>query len=119
MFWIVVLGFVIFITGKKFHLFHLKLPYWLSLEYIFFLPAYLVMSFACKVMYGDRCPIEASILKRVKDSKDTKIGFTERFVITMNIFNRKYESSIIQSDAFIYTSFIALILSIMFIFGVF
>jgi hydrogenase-4 component B len=100
-------------------LFHLKLPYWLNVEYLFFLPAYLMMSFACKLMYGDQCPIDATILKRVNRSEDGKIGFTERFVLTMNIFNRKYESSIIQSDALIYTSFIAIIILVMFAFGLY
>ncbi|TVP84970.1 MAG: cation:proton antiporter [Acholeplasmataceae bacterium] len=43
---------------------------------------------------------------------------TKVTVITIGMFNRRYESSIIKSDALIYTTFITLILLFMFIFGV-
>jgi hydrogenase-4 component B len=112
---VVSLGFLIFFTGKKFHLFHLHLPKWLSIEYLFFLPAYLVMKNACRLMYGDKCPINHEDFAKLSDKDSDSIGFIDRFVITTNVFNRRYESSIIKSDALIYTGFVTFILIYMFI----
>lgn len=112
---VVSLGFGIFFAGKKFHLFHLHLPKWLSIEYLFFLPAYLVMKNACRLMYGDKCPINHEDFAKLSDKDSDQIGFIDRFVITTNVFNRRYESSIIKSDALIYTGFVAFILIYMFI----
>ncbi|MBE0700965.1 MAG: proton-conducting membrane transporter, partial [Acholeplasmataceae bacterium] len=116
---VVGLGSLIFFLGTKLHLFHLKLPFWLSFEYLFFLPGYILLSKVCRLMYGDKCPIDLIDLSKLKVRDNNDIGFTERFVITMNAFNRRYETSIIKSDALIYTGFITFILIFMIIFGVF
>lgn len=52
-------------------------------------------------------------------SRDENIGFIERFVVTLNVLNRRYERSIIQADALIYTISMLIILIFMFIFNVF
>jgi hydrogenase-4 component B len=116
---VVSLGALIFFLGTKFHLFHLHLPKWLSIEYIFFFPAYLVMKNACRLMYGDKCPINHEDFAKLSDKNSDKIGFIDRFVITTNVFNRRYESSIIKSDALIYTGFITFILIFMFVIKLF
>ncbi|MFP4187371.1 MAG: complex I subunit 5 family protein [Acholeplasmataceae bacterium] len=116
---VAVLGALIFAVGTKYHLFHLRLPKWLSIEYLFLYPFYRILQKSCTLMYGDKCPIDPVSLQKLslRDSDDTP--FTERFVITMNTFNRRYESTIIQSDALIYTGFITAILLFMFLFGSF
>ena len=111
-------GALIFILGTKFHWFHLKLPKWLSVEYLFFFPAYILMQNLCKILYGDNCPIDDYEMGTVASS-DQNIGFIERFVVTLNVLNRRYERTIIQSDALIYTGSITIILIFMIIFNVF
>ncbi|MDT8336622.1 MAG: proton-conducting transporter membrane subunit [Candidatus Izemoplasmatales bacterium] len=110
---IVGIGIIIFFVGKKFNLFHLHLPKWLSIEYLVFFPAYLFMRNLCRLMYGDRCPTDKDDYAKLSEKDVEKIGFIDRFVITSNVFNRKYEQSIIRSDALIYTFFITLILVFM------
>jgi len=107
---VVSLGFVIFFVGKKFHLFHLHLPKWFSVEYIVFLPAYLIMKNLCRLMYGVRCPMNNEDFAKLSEKDVEKIGFIDRFIITSNVFNRRYEQSIIRSDAVIYTLFLTLII---------
>ena len=102
-FGIVVLGFGIFFVGKKFHLFHLHLPKWLSIEYLFFLPAYLLMRNICRLLYGDKCPYNDDDFKKLSEQDIEKVGFIDRFIITSNVLNRRYESSIIRADAMIYS----------------
>ena len=110
MVYVVGLGSFIFWFGTKFHLFHLHLPNWLKLEYIFFYPANFMMRRACKLMYGDQCPIDTGPLSKLALKKNESTGFLERFVTMTNVFNRRYETNIIKSDAFIYTSFVTGIL---------
>ena len=112
---IVGLGFVIFILGKKFNLFHLHLPKWLSIEYLFFLPAYIIMRNICRLMYGDRCPMDKDDFSKLTEKDVEKIGFIDRFIVTTNVFNRRYEQSIIRSDAIIYTSFLTFLIILMLI----
>jgi len=107
---VVALGFLIFFLGKKFNLFHLHLPKWFSVEYIVFLPAYIVMKNLCRLMYGVKCPMNNEDFAKLSEKDVEKIGFIDRFIITSNVFNRRYEQSIIQSDAIIYTSFLTLII---------
>jgi formate hydrogenlyase subunit 3/multisubunit Na+/H+ antiporter MnhD subunit len=111
---ILVLGLVIFFTGKKYNLFHLHLPKWLSVEYIFFLPAYLFMKNLCRLLYGDKCPYNEIDFSKLSEKDIEKVGFIDRFIITTNVFNRRYESSIIRADAMIYS--VALVLMIIFLF---
>jgi hypothetical protein len=40
-----------------------------------------------------------------------KVGFIDRFVITTNVLNRRYERRLIQADATIYVLFISLIIA--------
>jgi len=108
---------LIFALGTKYHLFHLRLPKWLSIEYLFFFPLYQVLQKSCKLMYGDQCPIDPVSLQKLSLRGSDDTSFTERFVITMNTFNKRYESTIIRSDALIYTGFITVILLFMFAFG--
>ncbi|QWB99730.1 proton-conducting membrane transporter [Mycoplasmatota bacterium] len=109
---IVGLGIIIFLLGKKYHLFHLRLPKWLSIEYIFFLPAYLLMKNLCRILYGDKCPYNEDDFKKLSEDDIEKVGFIDRFIITSNVLNRRYESSIIRADAMIYT--VALLFVIIF-----
>ncbi len=113
MIWIVLLGGLIFYFGNKFHLFHIKLPYWLNLEYLVFYPVNVLIRKSCHLMYGDQCKYNAVTLQKLalKDNKD--IGFLDRFVLMASIFNNRYEKRIIKSDAFIYTIFITGILTFM------
>lgn len=114
-FLIVCLGFLIFFVGKRFNLFHLHLPKWLSVEYLFFLPAYIVMRNLCRIMYGDKCPMNQKDFAKLAEKDVEKIGFIDRFVITSNVFNRRYEASIIRSDSLIYTGFVIFIIVYMLI----
>ncbi len=109
-FGIIAFGFVIFIVGKKFNLFHLHLPRWLSVEYVFFLPAYIIMKNLCKLIYGDKCPYNEIDFAKLSEKDIEKIGFIDRFVITTNVLNRRYEASIIKADAMIYAAFLVFIL---------
>ncbi|MGE4572147.1 MAG: complex I subunit 5 family protein [Candidatus Izemoplasmatales bacterium] len=113
---IVAFGFVIFFVGKKFNLFHLHLPKWMSVEYIFFLPAYLIMKNLCRLLYGDKCPYNEEDFKKLSEDDIEKVGFIDRFVITSNVLNRRYESSMIRGDAFIYTLSLVLVFALMLIF---
>ena len=112
---IVSLGFIIFYLGKKFNLFHLHLPKWFSIEYLFFLPAYVVMKNLCRLMYGPTCPMDKEDFAKLSEQDTEKIGFIERFVVTTNVFNRRYEQSIIRSDAIIYATFLTFIIILMLI----
>ncbi|MFU8786431.1 MAG: complex I subunit 5 family protein [Candidatus Izemoplasmataceae bacterium] len=112
---VIVLGSFIFLFGTKLHLFHLKLPYWLSLEYLIFYPMNIVIKNACKLMYGDQCPLNQDTLKILEVKNNKQTGFLDRFVIMANVFNIRYEAKIIKSDAFIYTVFITGILVFMII----
>lgn len=111
------LGFVIFMVGKKYHLFHLHLPKWLKLEYILFYPLNFLMRFSCKLMYGDQCPIDSGPLSKLALKNNEHVGFLERFTTMTQVFNRRYETSIIKSDAFIYTLCITIVFLYMLIFG--
>ncbi|MFO7969906.1 MAG: proton-conducting transporter membrane subunit [Candidatus Izemoplasmatales bacterium] len=112
---IIVLGIIMFIIAKRFRLFSVRLPKWLRIEYIFFLPAYLIMKNLCIILYGDRCPYNDEDFKKLSETDIEKVGFIDRFVITTNVINRRYEMSIIQADAFIYALFITLIMVFLFI----
>ncbi len=110
MFFVVILGFIIFYAGKRYHLFHLKLPSWLRFEYMFFYPINRVMRLACRFMYGDRCPINKLTMAKIELNAMDDVGFLERFTLTAGVFNRRYENIIIKSDALIYTLFLTGIL---------
>ena len=101
-------GFVIFFLGKKYNLFHLHLPKWLSIEYLFFFPAYLLMKNLCRILYGDKCPYNEDDFRKLSEVDVEKVGFIDRFIITTNVLNRRYETSIIKADAMIYTIAIVL-----------
>ncbi len=110
---IVIIGVLIFVFGTKFHLFHLKLPKWLSVEYIFFYPTFYIMRAACKIMYGDQCPIDTKTAQKIDIKHNYDVGFLDRFVVMSNMFDRRYEKQIIESDALIYTVFITLVILIL------
>ncbi len=110
---IVMIGILIFIFGTKFHLFHLTLPKWLRVEYIFFYPTFYIMRGACKIMYGDQCPIDTKTVQKVDLKHNYDVGFLDRFVVMSNMFDRRYEKQIIESDALIYTVFITLVIVIL------
>ncbi len=113
MLYVVIGGFIIFITGTKFHLFHMKLPYWLSVEYLVFYPLNLLIKRSCRAMYGDQCKYNEDTLKLLALKNNKDVGFLDRIVLMANVFNTKYESRMIRSDAFIYTVFITLVLLFM------
>ena len=107
---IILLGYILFLIGKKYHLFQLKLPKWLNIEYWFFLPAYLLMKNLCKWMYGDKCPIDQKEFRMLAEADSNKVGFIERFILTTNVLNRRYEQSVIRKDALIYSILLVAIL---------
>jgi formate hydrogenlyase subunit 3/multisubunit Na+/H+ antiporter MnhD subunit len=107
---IIFIGVVIFMIIRRYKLFSIKLPKWLSLEYLFFLPSYLLMKNLCYILYGDKCPINEKDLGKLADKDTEKIGFIDRFIITANVLNKRYEKSIIKSDALIYAVSITAVL---------
>jgi formate hydrogenlyase subunit 3/multisubunit Na+/H+ antiporter MnhD subunit len=111
---VIVLGILAFIFGRKYRLFQIKLPYWISIEYWFFLPAFLVMRNLCKILYGDKCPYNEADFAKLSTKDVENIGFIERFVITTNVLNRRYERSIIKADALIYSLFITVMMVLLF-----
>ncbi|MFW5795107.1 MAG: proton-conducting transporter membrane subunit, partial [Bacillota bacterium] len=116
---IIGLGIIAFIIAKRFNLFSFKLPEWLRIEYIFFLPAYLIMKNLCSILYGDKCPYNDDDFKKLSETDIEKVGFIDRFVITTNVINKRYEMSIIFADAFIYALFITLFIVYLFIVKIF
>jgi NADH:ubiquinone oxidoreductase subunit 5 (subunit L)/multisubunit Na+/H+ antiporter MnhA subunit len=106
-------GVIVFLIAKRYRLFSLKFPKWLSLEYWFFLPSYLLMKNLCERLYGDKCPMNLEDFAKLTEKDIEKIGFIDRFVITAKVVNQRYEQSIIRSDALIYAFFITLTLLIM------
>ena len=116
---VIPLGFFIFFMGKKLDLFHLKLPKWLKLEYLIFYPLNFLIFRSCRFMYGDQCPIDPATMKKLSLKNTENVGLMERFVILSNTFNRRFETTIIKSDALIYTTFITAIFFLMIIFTLF
>ncbi|MGD9963977.1 MAG: complex I subunit 5 family protein [Candidatus Izemoplasmatales bacterium] len=107
---IIIFGIMMFLITKKVKFLNLKLPKWLSLEYLFFYPGYLVMKNLCKIIYGDRCKFDGEEFAKLSETDLNEIGFIERFVITTNVLNRRYEQTIVKSDALIYAFFITITL---------
>ncbi len=107
-----ILGFggVMFVIGDKLHLFHKTLPKWLSIEYWFFLPAFLVMRGVCRRMYGKRFRIDDKEYEQLNEISNDRLGFIERFIITSNVVNRRYEQSLIRKDALIYSVLLMVLL---------
>jgi len=103
-------GFMIFILGTKWHLFHLRLPGWFRIDYLLFWPVNALLKQACKHMEGAQCPLDEETMAKMAVKQNPDIGFLERFVIMANIFSRRYEATIIRSDALIYTWFITAVL---------
>ena len=107
---IIFIGVVIVAIVKRYKLFSMKLPKWLSIEYLFFLPSYWLMKNLCYILDGDKCPINEKDLSKLADKDTEKIGFVDRFIITANVLNKRYEKSIIRSDALIYAVSITAVL---------
>ncbi|HKL47311.1 MAG TPA: proton-conducting transporter membrane subunit, partial [Candidatus Izemoplasmatales bacterium] len=99
---IIGLGMLCFMMLKRWHWLNLKLPRWLSLEYLFFFPSYLLMRHLCSLLYGNKCPYNQAELTILNEDDMEKTGFIDRFVVTVNVINRRYERELIRSDAFIY-----------------
>jgi hydrogenase-4 component B len=107
---VVFLGAGIFYVGKKYHLFHLHLPKWLSIEYLILYPLYMMMYRSCKWIDRKRRPLDEATARLLSVDGSSPIGFLERFQITVKRFNDRYEEPFIQSDSLIYTGLIVLIL---------
>ncbi|MFP4478673.1 MAG: complex I subunit 5 family protein [Candidatus Izemoplasmatales bacterium] len=99
---IIAMGIGLFYVGKKYKWFTIKLPSWLSIEQLFFYPAYLLMQNLCRILYGDRCPYDDKEFSKLREKDTEKVTFIDRFIITANVLNRRYETAIIHADAFIY-----------------
>ena len=112
---IILLGLGCFVLLKRWHWLSIKLPKWLSIEYIFFLPSYLLMRNLCALLYGSKCPYNDKELGILNEEDMEKVGFIDRFVVTINVINRRYERSLIRSDAFIYVLVASAIFIYMFI----
>ncbi|MFP4077553.1 MAG: complex I subunit 5 family protein [Candidatus Izemoplasmataceae bacterium] len=94
-------GAFIFFYGSRHNLFHLHLPHWLRLEFILFYPLNKIMRNACGRM-GTKCNIDYTMMDSLEVRQNHDIGFIERFIITTDVFNRRYEKTLIRSDAVIY-----------------
>lgn len=106
----IVTGTLLFYLTNRMKLLQITFPKWLSFEYLFFFPAYLLMRNLCTIMYGDKCPVHQDEFKKLSHRDIEEVGFVDRFVITANVINRRYERSIIQKDAFIYVLFLSIIM---------
>jgi formate hydrogenlyase subunit 3/multisubunit Na+/H+ antiporter MnhD subunit len=104
-------GVIVFMILDRYKLFEIKMPKWLSLEYIVFYPAYLLMKNLCRMLYGDKCPYNQDEMSLLSEDDIEKVGFIDRFVITTNVLNRRYERRLIQADATIYVFFISLVIA--------
>ncbi|MFA5290644.1 MAG: complex I subunit 5 family protein [Candidatus Izemoplasmatales bacterium] len=107
------LGAVLFVIGTKLHLFHLKLPKWLKLEFLLFYPLNLLLRGVCRIMYGRKCPVDQNVMARMKVLHNEDVGLIERFIVMTDVLNRRFERSIIKSDALLYTLFITIVLIVM------
>jgi formate hydrogenlyase subunit 3/multisubunit Na+/H+ antiporter MnhD subunit len=103
---IIIFGAFIFLIGNRYRFFNIKLPRWLSIEYWFFLPTYLLMQNLCRIMYGSSCNIKITDYDKLAIDDTHNFGFIDRFVITTNALNERYEQTLIRSDALIYAFFI-------------
>jgi formate hydrogenlyase subunit 3/multisubunit Na+/H+ antiporter MnhD subunit len=104
-------GVIVFMILDRYKLFEIKMPKWLSLEYIVFYPAYLLMKNLCRMLYGDKCPYNQDEMSLLSEDDIEKVGFIDRFVITTNVLNRRYERRLIQADATIYVFFISFVIA--------
>jgi len=109
------LGLFIFLSGKKWHLFHLKLPAWLRVDYLLMLPLNWALKQACKRMDDETCRLDLITKQKVNLKGSEDVGFLERFIITTNLFTRRYETPIIKSDAFIFSVVLTIVLIYMLI----
>ncbi len=103
-------GSLFFFIARELRLFDIKLPRWLSIEYVFLMPSYLLMKNLCTLLYGDKCPIDLKDFAKLSEKDVEKIGFVDRLTITANVINRRYEQSIIRRDTLIYAFFLTLTL---------
>lgn len=103
---IIILGIFIFLIGNRYRFFNIKLPRWLSIEYWFFFPTYLLMQNLCRIMYGSSCNTKITDYDKLSIDDTHNFGFIDRFVITTNALNERYEQTLIRSDALIYAFFI-------------
>jgi len=103
---IIIFGIFIFLIGNRYRFFNIKLPRWLSIEYWFFLPTYLLMQNLCRIMYGSSCNIKVTDYDKLAIDDTHNFGFIDRFVITTKALNERYEQTLIRSDALIYAFFI-------------
>jgi len=103
---IIILGISIFLIGNRYRFFNIKLPRWLSIEYWFFFPTYLLMQNLCRIMYGSSCNTKIRDYDKLSIDDTHNFGFIDRFVITTNALNERYEQTLIRSDALIYAFFI-------------
>ncbi len=119
MVWIYALGGSIFYFGIKYHWFHLKLPIWMNIEFLFSYPFKKVMLLICKVMVNCGCDEEVVELDKqafnlIKlESDDQELTLTQRLVNTFSIFSDRYEQSIIKNDVLIYAVGLTLVLIVL------
>ncbi|SCY49583.1 complex I subunit 5 family protein [Alkaliphilus peptidifermentans] len=129
MVWVYLLGAIIFVLGLKFHLFHIHLPEWLKIEYIFFYPLIKVLQAIRRVMVNGEEDIVIGnnaagrinkALHAITEDRDestmNKEGIIQRFVSTVQIFTNKYEMTIIRSDVIIYSVVLTGVMALLFVF---
>lgn len=109
---IIMSGCVLFFVAKKYKWFDYQLPRWANIETIVFYPAFLLMKNICRLLYGDRCPYNEAEFSKLREKDVNKSGLIDRFVVTVNVINRRYERSFIRLDAWIYL----IILTMVFLF---
>ena len=60
----------------------------------------------CRIMYGSSCNTKIRDYDKLSIDDTHNFGFIDRFVITTNALNERYEQTLIRSDALIYAFFI-------------
>ncbi|KAB3534157.1 NADH dehydrogenase [Alkaliphilus pronyensis] len=119
MIWVYILGIITFALGIKFHLFHIQLPKWLNIEYIFFLPLLKTVQLIRKLMLKGNGVDNGELHVITEDDDDLaneKEGGLQKFVATVHIFTNKYETRIIRSDVVIYSIVLTSIMVLLIIF---
>lgn len=106
------LGTVMFITGVKFHLFHIHFPQWMSIEYLVFYPINKILQWYCYLL--GNCKTDADVISKssgfVNPFSDEgvidhpkSLSFMNRLVMTADLFTSRYENALIKGDVLIYT----------------
>lgn len=105
-------GASLFVVGAKYHLFHIKLPGWLHIEYLVLYPISALMHGLLLLIDRDHSKMDLETYNTYRTS-NYKLTFKDHLVAFSDTLNQKYEGLIIKSDAFIYAIFLTGVVIIM------